>query len=100
MSPPGPAPPARPGARWAGQSLLYWRVRVLDPDRLFTRLEPGLRFVWTRGFLAASAGVIALAAVMAWANRGQLAGSFVDALRWETAVWAWLTLFAVTLMHE
>ena len=85
-----PRPGPVPGGR--GPSLLYWRVRVLDPDRLFIRLEPALRFVWTRGFLAASAGCVVLAALTAWANRGQLAGSFHDALRWETAVWVWVAL--------
>jgi putative peptide zinc metalloprotease protein len=90
--------PAGPDPR--GPSLLFWRVRAFDPDRLFTRLEPWLRFAWTRGFLAVTAGGVALAALAAWANRDRLAGSFHDALRWETAVWAWLALAAVTLVHE
>src|SRR5262245_32966095 len=42
----GEPPPARPR-----QSLLHWRKSLFDPDRLFTRLEPRIRFVWTRAFL-------------------------------------------------
>jgi multidrug resistance efflux pump len=81
-------------------SLLYWRKSIFDPDRLFTRLEPRLRFFWTRSFLVLSAGCILSAAVLVWANRMELAGSFRAALRWETALLAWLTLFGVTLLHE
>ena len=41
---PAPARPA-PGEanKRRGQSLLFWRASVFDPDRLFARLEPGLR---------------------------------------------------------
>jgi len=47
-----------------------------------------------------SAGCILLAVGVLCVNREQVAGSFLGALRWETAVWAWLTLFTVTLLHE
>jgi multidrug efflux pump subunit AcrA (membrane-fusion protein) len=90
-----------PGPKSAGRhSLLYWRKALFDPDRLFTRLEPRIRFFWTRSFLLVSAGCILSAAFLTWANRPDLAGSFRDALRWETALLAWLTLLAVTLLHE
>jgi multidrug efflux pump subunit AcrA (membrane-fusion protein) len=82
------------------QSLLYWRKRLFDPDRLFTWLAPRLGFCWTRGFLIFSASCIGLAALLLWANRSELAQSYSYALRWETAVWAWLVLFVVTLLHE
>ena len=64
--PPGQQPAKRRGGRGTGergQNLLYWRKSVFDPDRLFTRLEPRMRFFWTRGFLVLSAGCIALATV-------------------------------------
>jgi putative peptide zinc metalloprotease protein len=82
------------------QSILYWRKSIFDPDRLCNWLEPRLRFFWTRGFLFFSASCILLAAVIVCVNRDQVASSFVGALRWETAVWAWLTILAVTLLHE
>ena len=89
-----------PAAPAKTRSILYWRVNLWDPDRLFTWLAPKIWFFWTRAFLVVSAGCILLAAWLVWANRQQLTGSFVDALRWETALWAWLVLFAVTLLHE
>jgi multidrug efflux pump subunit AcrA (membrane-fusion protein) len=84
----------------ACQRLLYWRKKFFDPDRLFGWLEPRVRFFWTRGFLVLSAGCIVLAAGLIWANRAQMVSSLAGALRWETAVWAWLALAIVTALHE
>jgi multidrug efflux pump subunit AcrA (membrane-fusion protein) len=95
---PGPAPFLPMPA--ACQRVLFWRKKLCDPDRLFTWLEPRIRFFWTRSFLAVSAGGIALAAGLVWANRGQMAGSLASSLRWEMALWAWLALTAVTALHE
>src|SRR5205814_9724514 len=63
----GSAPPAQAGAPGVatalarvGRGLLYWRCRLFGPDRLLSRLEPKIRFFWTRTFLAASAaGILA-----------------------------------------
>jgi multidrug efflux pump subunit AcrA (membrane-fusion protein) len=82
------------------QGLLHWRKSLVDPDRLFTRLTPNLWFFWTSGFLVVSAGCILLAAVLLWSNRQELTGGIRDALRWQTALWAWLTLAVVTTLHE
>jgi len=82
------------------QSILYWRKRLWDPDRFFDRIEPRLRFFWTRGFLVFSAASIALAAIVLWANRGEIVPSTIDAMRWETLFWAWLVLLGVTTAHE
>ncbi|HKB39212.1 MAG TPA: HlyD family efflux transporter periplasmic adaptor subunit [Gemmataceae bacterium] len=82
------------------QSILCWRKNVFDPDRLFNSLEPRIRFFWTRGFLVFSAACIVLAGGVVWVEREQITSSFLSALHWETAVWAWLTLFVVTLLHE
>ena len=111
-----PAPDATPPAAVAGseavaqvtpaprarQSLLFWRKSVFDPDRLFTWLAPHIRFVWTRAFLAASAGCVLLALALLWVNRGEFATHFAgaSAARWETWLLAWLTLVAATTLHE
>jgi putative peptide zinc metalloprotease protein len=87
--------PARPR-----QSILYWRKKLFDPDRLFTWLAPRLEFVWTRPFLAVSTGGIVLAAAVAWASRHDLISSFADAWRWQTALLVWLTLIVATTLHE
>jgi multidrug efflux pump subunit AcrA (membrane-fusion protein) len=83
-----------------GLRLLYWRKNFFDPDRLFTWLAPKIWWFWTPAFLVFSAGCIVLAAFILWSNGQSLAGSFLSALRWETAVLAWLVLMFVTTCHE
>lgn len=104
LSPPAPAGTLGPAPFLpmpaACQRLLYWRKKFFDPDWLFSRLEPHVRFFWTRGFLVFSAGCIVLAAGLIWANRAQMASSLAGALRWETAFWGWLVLMVVTALHE
>lgn len=91
--------PASPGAR-PGQSLLYWRRNFYDPDRLFDRLEPRLRFFWTGSFLAASMACILTAGVVTWANWQEMANYLPQALHWKMLVLAWLTMIVVTVCHE
>ena len=92
---------SRPGRRRVSwQGLLSWRINLFDPDRFFTWAQPKLWFFWTRSFVIFSTGCIVLAAVLVSLNREQLAVSFVNSLRWETAVLGWLTLMAVTTLHE
>ncbi len=92
--------PQASGPKLAKQSVLYCRKRIFDPDRLFNWLEPKVRFFWTAGFLVFSAGSIVLATLVLWTNGHELAGSVQPALCWETVVWAWLVMLAVTTLHE
>lgn len=94
------SPASSSGGAPQGWSILQWRKRLFDPDRLCTWLEPKLWFFWTRGFMVFSAGCILLAILVLWTSRHEAASSFASALRWETAVWVWLTLFIVTMLHE
>ena len=89
-----------PGPSRSRQSLLYWRKTLFDPDRLFNFLEPRLRFLWTRGFLAGSGGLILAAAWLVWTERQALVTQFPHALRWETLALAWVTMVTVTTLHE
>ena len=82
------------------QSILYWRKRIFDPDRLFDRIEPSLRFVWTRGFLMLTGAAILAGAFVLWANREDFGPSIRDALRWESLVLGWCVLFVVGMLHE
>ncbi len=83
-----------------GLRILSWRKSLFNPDRLFTWLAPKITFIWTPAFLVFSAGCIALAATLVFANRHELAGSFLNSLHWQTAVLAWLVLMVVTTLHE
>lgn len=82
------------------QSLLFYRVRLFDPDRLLTWLEPMLRWVWTRTFVAASSAAMCFALLILLSNWQDVTASFSEALRWETVLLVWLALTAATAMHE
>jgi putative peptide zinc metalloprotease protein len=109
---PSPRPAAKPAVPQAEkpehptsfqprrQNILAWRKSLFDPDRLFSRLAPRLWFFWTRGFVIFSAICIVAAVALVWVNRDELFSSFAHALRWETIVLVWLTLFVVTICHE
>jgi multidrug resistance efflux pump len=104
-----PVPPDEPEsrdrvqiARPARQSILYWRISLFDPDALFNRLEPRLRFLWTRAFFIASAAAIVAATAVSWLNRRELLtdAPLAWAFSWEVLVLAWLTLVLATTLHE
>ncbi|HXT60001.1 MAG TPA: efflux RND transporter periplasmic adaptor subunit [Pirellulales bacterium] len=99
---PEPAAAARPAARprATGQSLLAWRKSLFDPDRLFTRWEPRLRFFWTRTFLGFSSVLIVFAAIVLWLNRLEFVSDLASNLRWQTLLLGVLTLILVTTLHE
>ncbi len=82
------------------RNILYWRVSFFDPDRLFNSLEPRLRFVWTGAFFWTTLLLIVLAGWQFWMHWGEFKDYFFESLRWETAVVAWLIIFAVTTCHE
>ena len=82
------------------QSLLYFRIPLVDPNERFNRWEPRLRWIWTAGFLIVSAAVMLLALLVLWSNRDDLVTSFPEALRWETVLLAWVVIIASTALHE
>src|SRR5882762_10514032 len=54
-------------------NLLYLRLALLDPHRLFTRLVPRLGFLFTRRFLVVSAIPILAALAITFANAHEIA---------------------------
>lgn len=86
--------------RFPNQSLIRYRVPFFDPDRLLTVLEPRLRVFFTRGFVVASAVLIALAVAVAFTNRQEWLSAVPAAMTWQTLVAAWLTVFVVSMLHE
>jgi putative peptide zinc metalloprotease protein len=93
----GHMPPPRGRVRG---SLLYLRLKVFDPDRLFTRLVRTVRCCFTPAFLAGSTGLIGLAGLIALANWGELGRELLHLSRVQILLWAWLTLLPITTAHE
>lgn len=91
---------ASPGLYASGQSILYWRARLFDPDALLGRWAPRLSFLWTRTFFWISISGIVTAFVLSWLMRRELAAPIAQAWRWETLVLAWVVLLVATMCHE
>jgi multidrug efflux pump subunit AcrA (membrane-fusion protein) len=81
-------------------SVLCFRVRLVDPDRLLAWLAPRLWFFFTPAFVLVAAACILAAAVVAWDRRADLGRSLVDALAWRNVLLAWAAFGAVTVLHE
>lgn len=86
-----------PGKR---QSLLMYRIPLFDPDRLFSWLEPQIRWVWSRTFVAVSSAAMCFALLILFNNMADVTASFSEAMRWETVVLVWLAVTAATALHE
>src|SRR5689334_11701754 len=52
--------------------LHYIRFKLFNPEMLFARLLPRLRWVWTTGFFAFSTGLMILAGVLALMNSAEV----------------------------
>lgn len=57
--------PAEPDKK---NNLLYYRIPFFNPDRIFSALEPFVRFTWSWAFLALYATVLTLAGWIVWGH--------------------------------
>jgi putative peptide zinc metalloprotease protein len=94
------AAPAAAGRKRERRSILYWRRPLLDPDRLFARIEPRLRWIWTPAFAFAAIAAIAGAIAVLLANPDDVVQSVRASLRLESVVAAWLLVGLLGLLHE
>ncbi len=81
-------------------SLLYLRVKLFDPDKLFDRLVGRVRFLFTPGFIACAAATILGAAALTVANWEFILQDIKQLIRWDTLFLLWVTLCAITTAHE
>lgn len=81
-------------------NLLFYRRTLFNPDAMLNWLEPRLRFLWTRTFVVCSAMAMLAAMSIVWQNRSDLVSTFPQAMRWEAMLMFWVTMIAVTMIHE
>lgn len=89
-----------PPSRWGKGSLLYYRLPLLDPDKILTRIVDTVPWIWTKGFLLASLLVMLSALCVLASQRDAFAVSVGYALRWETLLLVGVISFFVTALHE
>jgi putative peptide zinc metalloprotease protein len=81
-------------------SFLYVRLRAFDPDRLFARLLPRVRFFFTPYFIASGAVLILLAFPITFLNWNEILKEGSGLFRMQTFLLAWLITFATITAHE
>ena len=92
------------GGKQAGHPLIpgsqfYLRWSLFNPDRLFTRMLPVLRFVWTKGFVGASLALMVLSGALSLINRAEVAAYAGHLLR-EHYLAVFTAAWLVTASHE
>jgi len=80
--------------------LFYLRFKAFDPDRLFERLEPAVRFLFTPSFLVLSAALILCAVGVTVGHWGDMTRELGELFRFESLALAWGICFVVILAHE
>ena len=94
-------PKERRGRSAIRGSLLYLRLKAVDPDRFLDRLGPHVGFFFTRTFLVASAIIFLLAVGITVAGVGRNQPGHQPAVPvFDALLLAWVTIIAVTIAHE
>ena len=97
----GPGAPTGPqGTGMFRGNALWLRLKAFDPDRLFDRLLPWVRFCFTPHFVAASALLICWAIVTTVVNHQDLFAEMARLWRLENLLLAWIVMLGVTTLHE
>lgn len=81
------------------QSWLFFRKSLVNPDQTLNRLEPKLRWIFTPAFVLGAGMVMLAALVVSVSNRADLI-SHLSQVDGRTAFAVWLTVVAVTVLHE
>ena len=80
------------------RQALYWRKRIIDPDRLLGWLAPRMGFLFTSAFVLGSLLFILAAGAAFFPHRAE----FIRYIprTWESFFFAWLTVGLATACHE
>jgi putative peptide zinc metalloprotease protein len=79
--------------------LHYLRFKLFNPDQLFTRLLPKLRWIWTTGFFVGSASLMAVATLLALMNAAAVV-AYGEAMLREHFMAIFLAAWLIGITHE
>lgn len=80
--------------------ILFIKIPLYDPDRLFARAMPWIRFLWSRAALAVYGVLFACALVIFISNFGKAASGFSNLLTAENLLAFWVIFIVVKTLHE
>lgn len=92
--------PQSAGKGLSGQSAVFFRIPLWDPDALLTWLAPRLRWIWTRSFVVLAVLAMLTALIVSIASGDQLLGAFPGLLSVESIVLFTVVVLAATAVHE
>ncbi len=86
-------------------SLFFMRIQLLDPDPFLTRLEKRVRFIFTRGFLAFAAVLVAVALIILFQRSDEVVGRIKNFVLISAGSGAdflviWMTALGIVCLHE
>jgi hypothetical protein len=82
------------------QSPLYFRIKLINPDRGLNWLEPKTRWLFTPGMAILAALGIILATITIWTNSDTLITLYKSQFGWQMIALTWIALIAATICHE
>jgi putative peptide zinc metalloprotease protein len=90
----------RSALTWLLHHYLFFRIPLINPDRLLQRLLPRLAWLGSPAFTRLSGAALALGLVGLARQWDQAAHQWLDLLSWRGALLYGLTLVGVKLAHE
>lgn len=94
-------PTGKPGQkRWWKQSILFWRVPLVNPDRFLGFIVRLFPWIWTQAFFIASLGAMGLATFVLLQSGEDLSNSLKASFRWETLIVLACASVGATALHE
>lgn len=94
---------ARKKTQWLNvlsRGMLWFRVPVIDPDRLLVKLVRPLRFIWTPWFGMLSLGVVALALFCFTINLDRASGKMPNFFTPHNLLLFWISFVLMKTIHE
>lgn len=83
-----------------GQSALFFRIPMCDPDAFLGRLVNAIPFVWTRGFLIFASGVMLMALCVMISSSHLLSAGIPKSPGWNDAILFISVMLGCTALHE
>ena len=83
-----------------GQSVLFFRIPLCDPDAFLERLVSWIPFVWTRGFLVLSSCVMLAALCVMISSSHLLVAGISKTHGWSDAILFLCVMLGCTWLHE
>ncbi len=84
-------------------NILYIKIPVVDPEKMLTGMYPYFRWIYTKGFIAFSVGMMLAALTLVasqWSTFSARLPDFQSFFNWRTIFYFWISLAIIKIIHE